>query len=734
MLVWLFLSALFARVTTLSFSEARLKIGKGFLLLLPLAFYGLKLKWAIPHLGLILPFLSLTALVVCLIVIYFQNRDRLAGFDWVSIKGLVLGVGTGLALATAYLMHVRRTVFLPSLAGKGRVISEVLLFSPRMENLFFWQDINQERFVLLGWGLTILAVIGLLPLFKKRSGNQGYLAMAALMAFMALVLTLGPTLTDFPVYEILYRYFPFFNYPRVPGRFVMVGFIFLSLLAASALASLRSWLSKRGWPRLSLSMTGMIIILMVSEYHTWQPVGLSLMSKENRIYETVRQQMPQGKVLLELPIWPGDSHQSAAYEYAVTLTAKPMVNGYAPVVIRDYIQKVFWPLYPMDQGEFGETQEKELDRIGVDFITFHDNPQIFTEKVSPFPPRLALKRLLSSPSLKLVNQDQDIFLFRKDGSFSEEGPDRGSDITSPVKAVYYVNSLPHETGNYQFERAASGFNLLMEEKGLSQGQFFPKAGARGNVVSAVPGKDPPGFLTLGTQRFFPSGRYKALFRLKSGMAGTQVPIGRIEILQGKTSVIAQRTLFNRDFMNDGDWSDIPLEFQILQAGDVGFRVYYSGQAPLSLNIILIGFMDQGNGAGSVEAEDLLRQTGTVVSDPSASGKEAVLAHAGFHPPIYICYGPYRTLKPGKYRAKFFMRLKDSNRISPETELALLEMATDMGKRIFSQRKIKAQDLQADAYRSVDIDFEVPFRCELGYRVKFTGKADLLVDRISVESR
>ena len=81
---------------------------------------------------------------------------------------------------------------------------------------------------------------------------------------------------------------------------------------------------------------------------------------------------------------------------------------------------------------------------------------------------------------------------------------------------------------------------------------------------------------------------------------------------------------------------------------------------------------------------------------------------------------------------FFLRLKKQPPISEGAEVALLEVATDLGKRVFASRKVKVQELRTDAYLPIKLNFEVPFRCELGYRVKYLGRADLLVDRISVE--
>ncbi|MGC1404998.1 MAG: hypothetical protein WA974_18970, partial [Thermodesulfobacteriota bacterium] len=490
------------------------------------------------------------------------------------------------------------------------------------------------------------------------------------------------------------------------------------------------------------------------------PVGLSLMISNNRIYQEIQNYLSKGRMVLELPIWPGDSHQSSAYEYTVTRTRRPMVNGYAPVVVRDYIQQVFWPLYPMDQGEVSTAQKEELTKLNVGLITFHDNPMIFTEKVSPFPPRLALKRLMTSPSLTLIDHDQDTLLFKFNSLFpgvpsdhenfpiplsfkgslkspplakrNREGFNNGSAITSPVTAIFYVNNLPQETGKYQRDSSASGYYLLLDEKKLNQGKLIYRPGVQGNVVSAIPGRDRPGYLCLGTNRVFPAGKYRARFRIKSEVVGTQQEVGRIEILEERTKVIAQKNLLGRDFILPETWNDIPLEFEISQARVIGFRVYFAGNVSFYLNTILVGFADQQNGPGSVEAEDLLRQTGTVVPDPLASGREAVWGKAGFHPPVYLCYGPYRTFEPGKHKAEFFLRLKNVQPISERAEVALLEVATDMGKRIFASRKVKVRELRVDAYLPIELNFEIPFRCELGYRVKYLGRADLLVDRISVE--
>ncbi len=770
LLVWFYLSALFARTTVLSFIEARHLIGKGFFLFTPLLLYLLKYRLEIPRLGLILPLFCFISFSTYLISLWIKQRDRLLMFNRPQIVAVILGVGMGLAVASTYLMHIRNSVLLPSVAGKGRTITEVILFSPRIGNFFFWQDINHERFVLLGWGLIILAGFGLVPLFRGNPKNPGKLALAGILAFLAVILTVGPTLTYFPLYQILYHYIPFFNYPRVPGRFVMIGLIFLCLLAGTAMSGIREWLASRGWVRLRKWFSLLLIPLILAEYHTYQPLGLSLMTGNNRIYKQIEEGLTKGGRVLELPIWPGDSHQSSVYEYTVTRTRKPMINGYAPVVFRDYIKQVFGPLYPLDLGELNQTQVEKLKTLNVDLITFHDNAQIFTEKVSPFSPRLALKRLMTSPNLELKAHDQGTYLFRFHPDFPKEssglqrnssrllpkvdlkeqrptgdveptrrnllgGFKKESEITSPVAAVFYAFNLSQETGGSFLDSSASGYYLLMDESQLNKGRLIPRQGRRGNVIAAFPQKDRPGYLINGAHRYFPAGKYRARFRIKTGQIMPREEIGRLEIIGNLSKIINQKILWGKDIISAGTWQDIPLEFEITKAEDIGFRIFFSGKAPLYFNLAIIGFSDQFNGPGSVEAEDLLRQTGTVVSDPLASGKEAVLGKAGFHPPIYLCYGPYRTFKPGLYQAGFFIRLKDPSSVAKETDVVLLEVATDMGKRIFSKRLMKVQDLRADGYEPVRLDFKVPFQCEIGYRVKFLGRTDVLIDRMeALDSR
>lgn len=733
LLLWFYLSALGSKWTTLSYAGARHQVGKAFFLFLPLWLYGLKFRFEIPRLGMILSLMCLGLFSIFLIAQWIKQRDRLLSVDRPGIIPVITGVAVGLAIASAYLIHLRTTVFLPSIAGKGRTIHEVLLFSPKIGNFFSFPYPYGEKYIFLGRVLLLLAVCGLIPLFKSRPKNLGYRALAGLLAFLALILTLGPTMPFFPFYQVLYDYFPFFKYPRVPARFVMIGFVFLGLLAALTLNGLRDWMASKGWGRLRIALSLLIIFLVSMEYHTGHPVGLCLMNADNRLYGEIKRLLPKDGRVLELPIWPGDSHQSSVYEYTVTRTQRPMINGYAPVVTRDYIKHIFWPLYPLNHGELTPAQFQKMQRLKVGLLTFHDNPLLYSEKISPFPRRLALKRLEASPWLRLIDHDADMYLFKVDKK--APGSAKVPLVTSPVQSVVYSNNLLQKTGRYQRDPLASGYNFLFTEESLNQGQPVLQPGVRGgNVVFALPGQDPPGYLISGQGRFYPSGKYRARFRIKAGPGDPQKVIGRIEIFEGDTKIIAHKTLLGRDLLPFQTWIDIPLEYEIPRSAKIGFRITFSGEAPLYYNLAVIGFADQKNGPGNIEAEDLFRPTGVVVSDPLAAGQEAVFGKAVSKPPNFLCYGPFRTFEPGSYQARFFLRLNSIQDISGDAEIAVVDLCTDAGRRILGSRKLRVRDLQANAYTPVAVDFKVPFRCEIETRVLFLEKKDLLVDRIEITSQ
>jgi hypothetical protein len=739
---WLTLSALAHRLTVLSFAAARRRVGLCFLAFVPLAAYAVQLKLDVPHLGRILLALSLGLFLAGLARIWRRRRDPLPMPAWRRLAAAGLGLGAGLGLAVVFLLRQRASTLLGSLAGAGRDLREVLLFSPRPESLWTLGGAYDERYIYLGLVFAALALLGLLPLLGRNPRDPGRRALAGLMAFLAVVLTLGPGLTGFPLYRLLYTHVPFFSYPRVPARFIVLAFVFMGPLTAYFLSGLRQWLGSR--PRLARYALPAVLgltLLALPEYHTCHPVGLSTFPVDGPVRQALADPATAPGPVLELPLWPGDSHQSSAYEYNLTRTRRAMVNGYSPVVARRFIEEVFWPLSGLNLGELGPAQAAALERLGVNLVTFHDDFMLYPLKVSPFPPSLALKRLLASGRLAPLAREDNLHLLRLRGEPAPLplGSLAPAEVTSPVSAVWYAHNLTAPTGRREFDKELSGHGLQLAEDGQRL-----RRNALGNLTTALPGRDAPGILAGGPGQMLPPGRYLARFRLRGGggAGGPQAlpgPLGEIALgKRGQPTPLAARTIGASDLANGTVWVDLPLPFALAETTWVEPRVGFAGNGPLAFNLVVVSFVDVAPGPAAWPATELFRQCGVEFLDPEAQagqGGPVVFARAGIDPPLHMLHGPYRTIEAGSYRAVFRLRAPASSPgaagLKPGTPLAVIEAATDMGRKSFAKSEIRAGDLAGTAYGDLALDFSVPFRCELDLRVRFLGAGDLMLERVGV---
>jgi hypothetical protein len=649
-------------------------------------------------------------------------------FPWRRIVAACAWTGAGIGVATALLLSHRAKNIVSSIAGKGRGLGEVLLFSSPAERLFVMAGDGREQFILLGAGLVALAALGLgATLRRTPPADSGRRALCGLLGLLGALLAVGPTMRAFPLYETLYLHVPYFNYPRVPSRLVPFAIMFLGVLACDGLADLYARLPERGKLLRPAVFAGAALLLLVP-FHSFRPMGLTLFPPLEAFARQVRAEPAHGgrDLVLELPLWPGDSHQSSAYEYDVSLTRRPMVNGYSPLVSTDYLKQVVAPLSPLNLGQLGEVEAKTLRDARVNIVTFHDDAMIYTAKVSPFPPRLAEKRLAASGWLDPIGRDGKISLFRLRDAPLPAG--RPESITSPVAAVLYAFSLSPQVGKRGWDPAAGGY-FLQTDPG-SDGVPVPFKGAPGNLIVS-PAGTPDGWLVKGPARGLPAGNYEAGFRLR--VPGGGPAAGRLEIAGGDGRVLASRVLLPGDFPGNSrsEWTDLLLPFALTQITQVECRIWREGPAPLDLNLITVRFAGAGTGPGSFEAEDLLRQTGEVVASAEASGGEAVVARRGIDPPLYLLHGPYRTVAPGRYLARFHVRARNLHG-APGAPVARFEAATDMGRRVFASRTVTVGECaNVQEAGVIELAFTAPTTCELDLRVRYAGGGDLSIDLVDL---
>ncbi len=727
---WLLLARLAQALGRLGPEQARRLAARGFWPLLLAPLYAVQFYLDLPHLGAALAgALALAGLLLLLPPLWRARRlpGPPLGF-WRPLWPLALGLTGG----AGFMIHIKRTIFAASIASQGRGLSEVSLFSPRLGDLFDPANVNMERIIYSGWALGGLALLGLILLLLARPRAARQAGLATLWAGLGLLFTLlclGPTLPALPLYQALYKLVPYFNFPRVPGRLIIFAVLMWTLLAGWVLRELSAaWRAGGRWR--SALLGGLLSAALLMSIWPPTPAGVCLLPPAGPLEETIRRELPggpQGQTrLLGLPIWPGDSHQSSIYDLTIARTGAAMINGYSPVVPRAYIEQVYDPLYPLDFGLVDAPALAMLQRLRVPLVTFHDDDQVYPRKISPFPPALARQRLLASGAFTLEQQAGTVFLLRRrPGAVADPQPGR---VVSPVVSLWEAESLGRTTGRLVEDPQASGWGLLFQEAprlGAPLGPRLPRP--QGNVAQARVGRDQPGHLCYGPFKAFPPGDYQAVFRLRRGPGG--VP-GHIEVTsQAGQNPLARADLTPERLPADGAWHDVPLPFNLRQLTVLELRCYFAGVSDLDLDVVLVGFRDARPADGYYRAQDLWRQTGDLLADPQAPGGYAVLARAGYHPPLYIMHGPQVTAAPGRYRARFKLAAQGHNQ--PASQLADLVVATDLGRIPLGRRTVLGSDLGPE-YRDLAVDFSLKRRCELDLRVRFAGGGSLRLAGVTLD--
>ncbi|OGW60776.1 MAG: hypothetical protein A2V83_02480 [Nitrospirae bacterium RBG_16_64_22] len=601
-----------------------------------------------------------------------------------------------------FLIGIKKWVFGPSVAGGGRSMAEVRLFSPRLGDLFAASHENAERFVYVGVVALLIACLGLF-LWRNRESEErrGRVLFFAVVFALAVVLAVGPHLDAFPLYHGLFKTLPFFNYPRVAGRYILLASLALGFMAAFGAEVLRARLAKR-WSRSVLAVGAALLI--VADYAPRNAMGITALPDRSAVYDRLAREMSPADVVLELPIWPGVTAWSSIYQYTVTRYRYRMVNGYSPATSREYVEKVFKPLYPMDFGEVRETQYEFMRRNGIRFVVMHE--EAFPEKISPFPPSLTNARLARSPYLEFLTSDGNASLYR----VRDEKPSIQQEFkeTSPVAKLYEAERLPRKVGRVIEDPRASG----------------------GRAIQAVSG-DPEGFLTFGPEQVYPTGEYRVRFLVRGAAGGKPGPVGKVEVATDQgNKILAQRDI---DVGRNGSGYD-PIELRVRVDGPtpLEFRTHYAGTGEVRIDAVIVSFADVPDRPWRFEAEDLLRQTGRVISDAGARGGKAVQAISEISPPIYVMYGPYWFVPAGRYKARFRLRWEG---VSGSGKAATLEVATDFGRKVLGESVVYPLDLtKKSGFQDVNVPFDLGDATAIDLRVKYHGSGSLWVDSVEIVPR
>ncbi|MEA3467358.1 MAG: hypothetical protein U9R57_03930 [Thermodesulfobacteriota bacterium] len=726
------LSALYQRVSCLHFQESLWLEAKSLMpLYLFLALWVVLLEsWFPIHTDRIV--ISSVAVVIVLKIWFFRMHiysllhNLLKGVfaQWkavLPILPLVLSMaGIVNWMASSKVEQVAATI-----VGGGRTLGDVGLFSARLADLFSSISnvyIGVVPAVLCGGFLVWLLLHALFAKNDERFTEEADLLALFYMtiAFCCLILALGLAFGNVSLYALFFHYFPFFHYPRVSDRIITLALFGLAIVSGYVVKSIL----QRCQGKASFTAVALLFFaamgLQLKDYNIFKPMGINILDKGQDIYTYVKKNIGDG-LLLEIPLWPGDSHQSSLYQHYIMLDRIPRINGNSPMVLKKYIDDVFTPLASINQGRLDRRQFELLHDLGVNYLTVHDNRDVFPKKVSPFVPLTTVRRLANSPYLELLDIDNNMYfktynkknvrlsLFRVKSKESVLGS--GEQAWYDMPCFYDVNwRLHRQTG------------------GVATDSSIGK-----NVFQAKEGKDKAGFLVYGPYDIYPPGEYLSTFLL-SAEGEIDAKLARLEVSvaqsNGEVTVLAQQFIVG--IGRNSGYIPVVLPFSIKEETKLEFRVFFYGKGMVRVEKIKVNKLGKSKALYMIEAEKMVGNTGAVASVQDASGGTLVQAVPHRNKKGIMVYGPNRSYGEGFYTARFFLRtIGKTDHKNMDSVVAELSVTDGQSITQYAIQNVNVSQLNNISFSAIDVEFELPRSDDLSFKVYFTGRAGLQLDKIEI---
>ena len=379
----------------------------------------------------VLAFAIFATPVACLIALLIHPSFRWT--PWKAFTKDAAGIALALtpvllgAAVVAALRHAASSDLATSTMGRGRDLSEVLIFSPNWKGLFLRGVIPVSNHIYLGFAAPLLIALGAARFLAMGSGlNIQYLAPGALtrnwrnvfllfatlaITAVVIVLALGPRdPLGGHLFNLIRKFVPPYAMIRQPAKIFCLMPPLLTILLALTLPYLTALRTTRAWRPAILTLA---VALMLLDFRPLIRPGITLLQRDQGAYAAVARDAASHHAIpraLVIALWPGDTHYTAIYQYFASRYHIRMVNGYSPVVSRDYKDKFFPSVVSLNQGYATAAQLDDLLTRGIRHLLVHED--LFPEKVSPFPITFTLKNLLTNPRLEFLTRDDAVWAFR----------------------------------------------------------------------------------------------------------------------------------------------------------------------------------------------------------------------------------------------------------------------------------------------------------------------------------
>jgi hypothetical protein len=238
-------------------------------------------------------------------VLYALVRRRLA-------IGL-FGAGTSaLCGLLVYLVSIRGTV-----GASGRSFAQVEQYSAEpIDFLSRHTRHGFESLVFVGWLLPLLALAGLVLVWRRDRGLSATLGVGVLVP---VVLALG---SNTPLYEPLWDLLPGLGHTRVPERFLPIACLCLAALAAFAIAHVH-W----QWA----AAAAVVLLAVDLRVNVYRALGAD---EDNPVYASLREAPAAGRLLERAVLLP-DRQEGSVYLYYAMQAPRQRPLGYSTTAPRE---------------------------------------------------------------------------------------------------------------------------------------------------------------------------------------------------------------------------------------------------------------------------------------------------------------------------------------------------------------------------------------------------------------
>jgi hypothetical protein len=277
-------------------------------------------------------------------------------------------------------------------AEGGRSLGEVAAFSADWSGFVSRHAGPLEEFVLLGWVVPLLAVVGLAVLAWQRAGRLAVLL--GLGVVIPALLALG---TNLPLYETVWHHFPPLRYPRVPERLLPIACLAIAALAAIAIDQLRA-------PLLTAVAVLVVAVDLRAGVALYRP---AFADEDNGAYAALADRA--GGRLLELPVFIPDRQYGSVYLSYAQDAPRERPGGYATTAPKS-AERTARSLVPLNCGAWSPALRRRLNVLGVRYIAVHRG--LYADPAVPDCGRRAIRNL-EQHGFRRVAADPPVILFTR---------------------------------------------------------------------------------------------------------------------------------------------------------------------------------------------------------------------------------------------------------------------------------------------------------------------------------